>query len=245
MKHRTLLTLAAAGALLLTLSACSPKEPEATPTPEALPTESMNVIVTTPEAQPTESMNVIVTSPEPDPTQSVNVIAPEETDAVVEPLESQGPVQVPPMETLTPAPTAEPTPEPTPEAPAASLTAADAYAKVSAVATSTYMMDSSFALDAFYPDLSEADFEDFVLYMPDASAKIEEILIGKVTSGRMDAVKTACESRQQGMKEDAQAYATTGDYVDSYKLVVNGDWIMFAVVPNPAEAESAFNDYTK
>lgn len=245
MKHRTLLTLAAAGALLLALPACSPKEPEATPTPDPLPTESMNVIVTTPEAQPTESMNVIVTSPEPDPTESVNVIAPEESDNPVKPLESQGPVQSHPVETQ--APTPEPTsePEPTPEAPAASLTAADAYAKVSAVATSTYMMDSSFALDAFYPDLSEADFEDFVLYMPDASAKIEEILIGKVTSGRMDAVKTACESRQQGMKEDAQAYATTGDYVDSYKLVVNGDWIMFAVVPNPAEAESAFNDYTK
>lgn len=244
MKHRTRLTLAAAGALLLTLPACSPKEPEATPTPEALPTESMNVIVTTPEAQPTESMNVIVTSPEPDPTQSVNVIAPEETDAVVEPLESQGPVQVPPIETLTPAPTAEPTPEPTPEAPAAGLTAADAYAKVSAVAGGNAMSDMGFVLEEFY-NLSTDDLEDFVFYMPEMSATNEEIFIAKVKSGKMDAVKGACESRHQGLKEEGAMYPVAAEYVENARIVTNGDWIMFAVVANPAEAESAFNDYTK
>ena len=252
MKHRTLLTLAVAGALLLTLPACSPKETETTPTPEALPTESMSIIAPTPGAQPTGSMNIVTPepsgTPEAQPTESVNVIAPEETGNPAKPLESQVPdkgSELAPSPKPTPEPTAEPTPDPTPEAPSAGLTAADVYAKVSAVASGTAMMDSSFALDAFYPDLSEADFEDFVLYMPDASAKIEEILIGKVASGRMDAVKAACESRQQGMKEEAEFYATTGDYVDSYKLVINGDWIMFAVVANPAEAESAFHDCTK
>lgn len=244
MKHRTLLTLAAAGALLLTLSACSPKEPEATPTPDPLPTESMNVIVTTPEAQPTESMNVIVTSPEPDPTESVNVIAPEESDNPVKPLESQGPVQSHPVETQ--APTPEPTsePEPTPEAPAASLTAADAYAKVSAVAGGNAMSDMGFVLEEFY-NLSTDDLEDFAFYMPEMSATNEEIFIAKVKSGKMDAVKEACESRHQGLKEEGAMYPTAAEYVESARIVTNGDWIMFAVVANPAEAESAFNDYTK
>lgn len=244
MKHRALLTLAAAGALLLTLSACSPKEPEATPTPDPLPTGSMNVIVTTPEAQPTESTNVIVTSPEPDPTESVNVIAPEETENPVKPLESQGPVQVPPIETLTPAPTAEPTPEPTPEAPAAGLTAADAYAKVSAVAGGNAMSDMGFVLEEFY-NLSTDDLEDFVFYMPEMSATNEEIFIAKVKSGKMDAVKGACESRHQGLKEEGAMYPVAAEYVENARIVTNGDWIMFAVVANPAEAESAFNDYTK
>ena len=244
MKHRTLLTLAAAGALLLALPACSPKEPEATPTPDPLPTESMNVIVTTPEAQPTESMNVIVTSPEPDPTESVNVIAPEESDNPVKPLESQGPVQSHPVETQTPAPTAEPTPEPTPEAPAASLTAADAYAKVSAVAGGNAMSDMGFVLEEFY-NLSTDDLEDFAFYMPEMSATNEEIFIAKVKSGKMDAVKEACESRHQGLKEEGAMYPTAAEYVESARIVTNGDWIMFAVVANPAEAESAFNDYTK
>ena len=248
MKHRTLLTLAAAGALLLTLPACSPKEPEATPTPEALPTQSMNIVTPTPEAQPTESMNVIVTSPSPEPTESVNVIAPEETDAVVEPLESQGPVQVPPIETLTPAPTAEPTPEPTaeptPEAPAASLTAADVYAKVSAVAGGNPMSDMGFVLEAFY-NLSTDDLEDFAFYMPEMSATNEEIFIAKVKSGKLDSVKSACESRHQGLKEEGAMYPTAAEYVESARIVTSGDWIMFAVVANPAEAESAFNDCTK
>ena len=240
MKHRTLLTLAAAGALLLALPACSPKEPEATPTPDPLPTESMNVIVTTPEAQPTESMNVIVTSPEPDPTESVNVIAPEESDNPVKPLESQGPVQSHPVETQTPAPTAEPTPEPTPEAPAASLTAADAYAKVSAVAGGNAMSDMGFVLEEFY-NLSTDDLEDFAFYMPEMSATNEEIFIAKAKSGKLDSIKTACESRWQGFKDEAGMYPAAAEYVENAKIVTNGDWIMFALAADSDAAVKAFN----
>lgn len=241
MKKTRISALALAVVMLLMLCACGSKEPD--PTPDPAPTESMNVIVVSPDVEPTESTNVVVASPEAEPTESANVIAPEESEAVVEPLASQAPAATPePTETpvqTQPIITPEPTPEPK------SLTAAEVYNKVSAVATGTYMMDSSFVLDAFYPDLSEDDFEDFVLYMPDASAKIEEILIGKVASGRMDAVKAACQSRQQGMKEEAAFYTATGDYVDQYKLVAEGDWIMFAVVQNPAEAENAFLDAVK
>ena len=251
MKHRTLLALAAAGALLLTLSACSPKETEATPTPDALPTESMNVIAPTPEAQPTESMNIVTPepsgAPEAQPTESVNVIAPEGTDNPVKPLESQVPdkgSELAPSPKPTPEPTAEPTPDPTPEAPAASLTAADVYAKVSAVAGGNAMSDMGFVVEEFY-NLSTGDLEDFVFYMPEMSATNEEIFIAKVKSGKMDAVKGACESRHQGLKEEGAMYPTAAEYVESARIVTNGDWILFAVVANPAEAESAFNDCTK
>lgn len=250
MKKIRLFPPALAGVMLLMLCACSSKEPE--PTPDPAPTESTNVIVVSPDVEPTESANVVI-APQAEPTESVNVIVPQESDGVAEPLASQAPdkgSELAPSPEPTEAPvqtqpiiTPAPTPEPTPEVKA--LTAAEVYDKVVAVATDTLMTDCSFVLDAFYPNLSEDDFEDFVLSMPDMSAKIEEILIGKVAFGRMDAVKAACESRQQGMKEEAAFYTTTGDYVDDYKLVVNGDWIMFAVVRHPAEAENAFLDAVK
>ncbi len=106
-------------------------------------------------------------------------------------------------------------------------------------------MDASFALDSYYPALTEADFADFVLYVPEASANIEEILVAKVAAGKLDAVKKACESRIQGIKADAEQYAATGAYVDSYKLVTEGDWLLFCVCEKPADAVKAFQDAVK
>lgn len=245
MKHPSLPALALTGALLLTLSACSPKEPEATPTPDPLPSESMNVITPTPEAQPTESMNIVTPeptgTPDPDPTESMNVIAPQETETIAKPVDSQAPAATP-TPTPTPDPTAEPTPEPTPEA--KEPTASEVYNKVSAVAGGNAMSDTSFVVEEFY-NLSTDDLEDFVFYMPEMSATNEEIFIAKVKSGKLDTVKSACESRHQGLKEEASIYPIAAEYVESAKIVTNGDWIMFVVVANPAEAESAFLDCTK
>lgn len=225
MKYIRLSALALTGAMTLSLCACSPKEPAATPTPEATVTPGVVESIAptaTPEAQPTESINVVT--------------PPAETDAVVKPLESQAPVQ-------TSAPTAEPTQAPSEapsEAPADDLTAADVYAKVSAVAGGNPMSDASFVLEEFY-NLSAGDLEDYILAMPDMSTAIEEIFIAKVKSGKMDSVKAACQSRQQGMAEDAAIYPATGGYVANYQLVTNGDWILFCVCENASSAASAFN----
>lgn len=243
MKKRSILLSALSGAMFLSLCACGSKGPD--PTPDPAPTESTNVIVASPDAEPTESANVVV-SPDAEPTESMNVIAPEESEAVVEPLASQAPaatetpVQTQPI--ITPAPTPEPTP--TPEAPAAAVTAAGLYDKVFAAAGSAATMDASFALEDFY-NLSESDLEDFVLYMPEMSTNIEEIFIAKVKSGKMDNVKAACEGRQQGMAEEAAFYVTTGAYVDNYKLVSNGDWLLFCVCGDPEGAVAAFHDALK
>ncbi len=232
MKYIRLSALALTGAVLLSLGACSPKEPDSTPVPEATGTPGAAVSASptgTPEAQPTESINVIT--------------PPAETDAVVRPLETQSPVQTQPIQTQpiqtqpvqTPVPTAEPT-----ETPAPDLTAADVYAKVSAVAGGNPMSDVGFALEEFY-NLSASDLEDFVFYMPDMSATTEEIFIARVKSGKLDAVKSACQSRQQGMKEDAAIYPSAAAYVESSQIVTNGDWILFVVVAEPDSAVTAFN----
>ena len=246
MNQNKFFALALCASLTLSLAACGSKDPD--PTPD--PSESTNAVVTTPEAQPTESTNVIVTTPEAQPTESVNVVAPDpqptESTNVISPEESKAPVQVKPLETQTPSKDPDPTPAPTeePEAPAETLTAADAYAKVSAVAGGNAMIDAGFVLTEFY-NLSEDDLEDFVFYMAEMSATNEEIFIAKVKSGKMSDIQSACESRKQGLTEEAAIYPAAAAYVESSRIVVNGDWIMFAVVASPSEAESAFNDYTK
>jgi len=217
--------LVLAGALTLTLAACGGK-PAETPTPAPTDTPAISESAE-PSVEPTES-----TEPAPTPTETVEV-EPVESDAAAP---TPGTVQVSPI--VTPAPSAEPTAEPS------TLTAADVYAAVSAKAGGSAMVDSSFALDAYY-NITADDLEDFVLYMPDMSANIEEIFIAKVKSGKLDAVKAACESRQKGMAEDAETYPATGAYVDSYKLVTNGDWVLFCVCENPDSAVTAFNDCTK
>ena len=220
MKKIRFSALALCGAMILTLAACSSKEPKPTHAPEAseIPNVVESVKPTETPAQPSESMTVVT--------------PPAETDAVVEPVESQGPVQVPPIETA-PA-----------ETPSAGLTAADVYAKVSAVAGGNPMIDAGFVLDSFY-NLSADDLEDFAFYMPEMSATTEEIFIAKVKSGKMDAVKAACESRQQGMKEDGTMYPSAAVYVENSQIVTNGDWILFVVAAEPDAAVTAFQDCTK
>lgn len=221
-KYR-LSALALAGAMVLALAACGSKGTDATPTPG--PTETPNVVES---VKPTETLEA---TPEPEPSESVNVVTPPaETDAVVKPLESQAPDKG-----------SELAPSPAPsEAPAAGLTAADVYAKVSAAAGGNPMSDVGFVLEEFY-NLSVDDLEDFAFYMPEMSATTEEIFIAKVKSGKLDGVKSACESRQQGMKEDAAMYPSAAEYVEGSKIVTNGDWIMFAVVAEPDAAVTAFN----
>lgn len=229
MKYIRLSALALAGAMTLSLAACG-GSPAATPTPSAPAEETatapVHEDVTTPSVAPVETA-------ESEPSPSMNVVTPPaETDAVVKPLESQAPVQ-----------TAEPTAAPS-EAPAADLTAADVYAKVSAVAGGNSKADMGFALTEFY-NLSEDDLEDFVFYMPEMSSTNEEIFIAKVSSGKLDAVKSACESRQQGLKEEAGMYPAAAAYVEASKIATSGDWICFVVVEKSDAAVSAFHDAVK
>ncbi len=145
---------------------------------------------------------------------------------------------------VTPAPSQAPASETPSEAPAKSVTAAEVYAAVSKAAGVSYD-DISAHIDAYYTTLSTSDLADYVFYQPSMSAQIEEIFIAKVNSGKMDAVKAACKDHQAGLVEQAAFYAGTGDYVDSYQLVSEGDWVLFCVGPNAGDAANAFKDAVK
>lgn len=226
MKQFRLTALVLAGAMTLSLlAACGGKQPD--PTPEVSETPAVESAEATPTAQPEESVPATETAPAEESAPAAETATPAPTKAP----ETAKPTEKP----------AEPTPEPEPEV---SVTAADVYAKVSAVAGGNSMSDMGFVLEEFY-NLSASDLEDYAFYMPDMSTTLEEIFIAKVKSGKMDAVKAACQSRQQGLKEESDFYPTTAAYIDSYKIVTNGDWILFVVVEKPDAAVKAFNDCTK
>ena len=228
MKYIRLSALALCGAMTLSLAACGGSSD---PTP--IPGATEPAVVETVEPTPTPEVSA-------EPTETPEATAPAESERPTEsgkPAETQKPVQTPPAETTAP------TPEPT-QAPADDLSAADVYTKVSAVAGGNPKADMGFALTEFY-NLSEDDLEDFVFYIPEMSSTNEEIFIAKVKSGKLDAVKSACESRQQGLKEEAGMYPAAAAYVETSKIATNGDWICFVVVEKPDAAVSAFNDCTK
>ena len=241
MKKTRLLPLVLAAAMGLTcgLSACSKEEPEPS-APEIdvgilPPGNSGGGLMIIPV--PTFPMDEETPDWEEPPSESTDVVSPEESADLAQPLESQVP-------TLQTQPIQTPPPEATPEAPAAAVTAGSVYDKVFAVANSAASMEASFVLEDFYT-ISESDLEDFVLYMPEMSTSIEEIFIAKVKSGKLDAVKAACEARQQVMAADAALYPATGGYVESYQLVTEGDWLLFCVCGSPDSAVTAFRDALK
>lgn len=247
--------------------------PDVTPDPdptEAAPTEEPDVTDLpdkgTPPADPSQPASSAAPSeaeqPSPTPTSTAKPTAkPTPTPAAkptAKPTSTPAPTAKPtsapvvdPTAQPTPTPTAKPTPKPTPEPAEPSDTpsiavpaASEVYAAVSAVTGSGNLTDMSEVMDQFY-NVSTGDLEDFVFYMPAMNATIEEIFIGRAKPGKVNAVKAACQSRLNGLKEDGEFYPDTGVYLDGAKLEVSGDWVILAVCDKPAEAVKAFKNAVK
>lgn len=225
MKKISLSALALTGAMILTLAACGSKEPETTPTPEVTDTPGVVESVT-----PTETPEV---SEEPLPSESMDVVTPPaETDAVVKPLESQKP--------------SEPSQEPAPsEAPAGE-------SKVQAVWTAISDRELPFFQDLDDDLLSDfygvdpADLVEYICKIPFMNTQATEFFIAQVQPGKMDTVKAALEKRQADLAEQWSQYLPDQlELVQNYKLVTNGDYILFAVAGCADEAVNEFNTYTK
>ena len=78
------------------------------------------------------------------------------------------------------------------------------------------------------------------------SVQATEFFIAKVKDGKLDAVKSALEQRQKDLEEQWSQYLPAQlELVQNYKLVSNGNYILFAVSESAPDAVSAFNTYTK
>lgn len=100
-------------------------------------------------------------------------------------------------------------------------------------------------LSALY-GIDTADLEDYICKMPMMSVQATEFFIAKVKDGKLDAVKAALEQRQKDLEEQWSQYLPAQlELVQNYKLVSNGNYILFAVSESAPDAVSAFNAYTK
>ncbi len=234
MKKLTFSALAFCGALTLALTACSPKEPAATPTPEATETP----IVETTEPIPTSEPSL-----QPQPTESINIVTPPaETDAVVKPLETQTPVQTQPNQTPAPAPT--PTESPS-ETPTQDSKVQAVWSVIEGWDLPSFQDLDDDLLSDFY-GVDPADLVEYVCKIPFMNTRATEFFIAQVQPGRLDAVKSALEQRQADLEAQWSQYLPDQlELVQNYQLVTNGDYILFAVSERAGDAVNEFNTYTK
>lgn len=235
MKQR-LTALSMAFLMALTLAACGGRtqsEPSPSPSTEAT-VDPSPAITDVPEetVEPTAtSIPDKGTPPPEEPSQGGNVLTPGD------------PGYVEPMPTPAEEPSQEPSEEPT------VLTAAglrDMFMLTSSQsdAPTADFSDMSGYLDSFY-NLSADDLEDFVFYMPDMSTALQEFFLAKAKPGKVEDVKAACQSRLDGLKEEAEFYPGTADFVDTAKVETVGDWVVLAVCPEAERMVKILQDAAK
>lgn len=94
--------------------------------------------------------------------------------------------------------------------------------------------------------IDSADLKEFICKIPFMNVQATEFFIAQVADGRMDAVKAAVESRQASLEEQWSWYLPEQyELVQNYKLVTNGDYILFAICYDADQVVSIFNDCTK
>lgn len=234
MKNRTRLSaLALSGALSLSLlTACSSKDSDPTPSPE----DTAPAITEPVEESETPETGLPVETLTPD---TEDTPAPENTP-VADPVVSQIPSEKP---VTTPAPTA--TPEPSQEVSEGS--------KVQAAWDAITAQIELPALEGLNDDfLSElygidpADLVDYVAQIPMMNVTATEFFLAQVKDGKMDTVKAALQSRQATLEAEWQQYLPEQlELVKNYRLVTQGNYVMFCVSYEADAAVSIFNSTTK
>lgn len=224
MKHR-FAALALAGVMTLSLCACGGK-----PQPTAGPSQSVT-------AAPEETAAAV-------PTESAPTEAPTPSQET-EPAEPSGETPTPsPIGDPTAPPSEEPSEEPRDVQTAAQLREFFMLTSSKSDAPTSGFSDMADYLENFY-NLSADDLADFVFYMPDMSTALQEFFLARAKEGKVETVKAACESRLQGLKEEAEFYPGTADFVDSAKVEAVGDWVVLAVCPEAGRMGKILQDVTQ
>ena len=244
--NRRFPALALAGVMTLSmLSACgSPAAPsEPTPTP---PTVESPVVTPTPLPEPTATLEPTGTpAPENTPAGDINVPG-------QNPPESSAPTAKPtktPTPTKTPAPTKAPTATPTPEPAPTPVDQGDAVQAVwdriaSEIELPSFGDMDSEILSALY-GIDSANLVSYIGKIPLMNVQATEVFIAQVKEGSMDAVKSGIEKRQADLVEQWSIYLHEQlELVQNYKLVTNGNYVLFAISYEAAQMETIFNDCT-
>ena len=237
MNHR-FLSLALAGALSLTLLAgCGGNGESVAPSEEVTPPQASESVQPSESPLPSESLQPEVSE---EPSESVTPSEEPVPSAQATSKPSAAPTTKP-----TTKPTAQPTPPPT-QAPAdASTVLNSVWTDISKNEMPALIDLDSDTLSAVY-SISSSDLEAYICKMPMMATHATEFFIAKVKDGKMDTVKAAVEKRQDDLEAQWSQYLPEQlELVKNYKLVTNGNYILFAVSDQVDSAVSAFNTYTK
>lgn len=235
--NRRFLALALAGTLSLSLLAGCGSSEEPAP-------ESSAPVVESPSASPEASPSPVL------PTDSPAALP--ETTPPAEETPSQAPSAAPSAKpsapVATPKPTQKPTSTPTPEPvePEPQVDAVQStWNDISKLDIPSLTDLDDATLTALY-GIDPADLDSYLCKMPMVNVQATEFFIAKVKDGKMDTVKAAVEKRQDDLEAQWSQYLPEQlELVQNYKLVTNGNYILFAVSEYADEAVTAFNTYTK
>ncbi len=235
MMNKKWIALALAGVMSLSMLTACTSTPSDGEDPQTTPPATEE-----PSQQPSDTE-----TPTEEPTEEPSEQPSEEPDTEATPAPTPDSTPSPtPKPTEKPSEKPEPTEEPS-EAPSGDVSVSDIWAAIEDAGEQPDLMDmDSLLLTDLYGMDAEADLVEFVAKMPLMSANVTEFLIAKVTPGRADAVKAACESRVEALKGGG-LYPSTVELVENYKIVINGDYLLFCIAENADEVVEIFNSYTK
>ena len=153
-------------------------------------------------------------------------------------------------------PTAAPTQKPVGSHPAVTAPPADAPSSVAISVSDIWADISELDLPAFTDlddetltalyGISPSDLEEYVGKIPMMNVQAAEFFLAKVKSGKLDAVKAGLNKRQADLVKEWESYLPEQlELVKGYKLVANGDFVLFAIGGEADKAVEIFNGYTK
>lgn len=198
----------------------------------------------------------------PAPESSVPVVEnsasplPESSDALPEtsaPVEESAEPSAEPSAQPTPKPTAKPTatpkptvkPTPTPESKPETNVVQSVWNDISKLSLPNLTAMDDATLSAMY-GINASDLEEYICMMPLMGVHSTEFFIAKVKDGKMDTVKAGIAKRQADLDAQWSQYLPDQyELVKNYKLVTNGNYVLFAISEYASDAVSIFNSYTK
>ena len=237
MNHR-FLALALAGTLTLgMLTACGGGNDGIS--------ESPNTVTTPPVAEsvmPSPEDSAPVTEESPDALPESSAPVEESTEPSAEP--SAQPTAKPTTKpTATPKPTVNPTP--TPESKPQTSAVQSTWNDISKLSLPNLTAMDDATLFAMY-GINASDLEEYVCMMPLMGVHSTEFFIAKVKDGKMDTVKAGIAKRQADLDAQWSQYLPEQyELVKNYKLVTNGNYVLFAISEYAGDAVTIFNSYTK
>ena len=183
-------------------------------------------------------------SPDPSPESSAPAeesAAPSSTPTA-KPSASAKPTTQP---TATPKPTAKPTPTPTPESKPQTNAVQSTWDDISKLSLPNLTAMDDATLSAMY-GINASDLEEYVCMMPLMGVHSTEFFIAEVKDGKMDTVKAGIAKRQADLDAQWSQYLPDQyELVKNYKLVTNGNYVLFAISEYADKAVSIFDSYTK